>query len=154
MRSGVRLVAMIPAIRATASTSPLGTSPDRMSAAAEVVTRPLAVAVRVVTSRPATSTIRAWPAASRWVRSLMTALPVGAYCAGVDEIGATRWPSGCTLIVLTGGASRRLGRDKATTHVGGRRLVDRVLADVPVEVPVVMVGPSLDRVGATCDVRP
>ena len=65
----------------------------------------------------------------------------------MDELGATRWPTGCTLIVLTGGASRRLGRDKATTHVGGRRLVDRVLADVPAEVPVVMVGPSLDRVG-------
>lgn len=65
----------------------------------------------------------------------------------MDEIGATRWPTGCTLIVLTGGASRRLGRDKATTHVGGRRLVDRLLSSVPVEVQVVMVGPALDRVG-------
>ena len=144
MRSGVRLVAMIPAIRATASTSPLGTSPERMRPAAEVVTRPLAVAVRVVTSRPATSTIRAWPAASRWVRSLMRALPVGAYCAGVDEVRATPWPTGCTLLVLTGGASRRLGRDKATTHIGGRRLVDRLLAEVPAEVAVVVVGPTLD----------
>jgi molybdopterin-guanine dinucleotide biosynthesis protein A len=74
----------------------------------------------------------------------MTALPVGAYCAGVDQARATPWPTGCTLIVLTGGASRRLGRDKATVHVGGRRLVDRLLADVPEYVPVVVVGPVLD----------
>jgi len=48
------------------------------------------------------------------------------------------------VVVLTGGASRRLGRDKATTHVGGGRLVDRLLAGVPVDVPVVIVGPVLD----------
>jgi molybdopterin-guanine dinucleotide biosynthesis protein A len=47
------------------------------------------------------------------------------------------------VVVLTGGASRRLGRDKATAHVGGRRLVDRILAEVPADVPVVIVGPSL-----------
>ena len=47
-------------------------------------------------------------------------------------------------MVLTGGASRRLGRDKATAHVGGRRLVDRLLAEVPADVPVVIVGPVLD----------
>jgi molybdopterin-guanine dinucleotide biosynthesis protein A len=46
--------------------------------------------------------------------------------------------------VLTGGSSRRLGRDKATTHVGGRRLVDRVMDAVPAGVPVVFVGPPLD----------
>lgn len=74
----------------------------------------------------------------------MTALPIGAYCAFVEQVRATRWPTGCTLLVLTGGASRRLGRDKATTHVGGRRLVDRLLADVPADVPVVVVGPTLD----------
>ena len=74
----------------------------------------------------------------------MTALPVGAYCAGVDDVRATPWPNGCTLLVLTGGASRRLGQDKATTYVGGRRLVDRLLAEVPVDVPVVIVGPTLD----------
>ncbi len=63
----------------------------------------------------------------------------------MDELRATRWPAGSTLLVLTGGSSRRLGRDKVTTHVGGRRLVDRLLADVPTEVNVVIVGPSLDR---------
>jgi molybdopterin-guanine dinucleotide biosynthesis protein A len=74
----------------------------------------------------------------------MTALPIGAYCAFVEQVAATRWPTGCSLIVLTGGASRRLGRDKATIHVGGRRLVDRLLADVPAEVPVIVVGPTLE----------
>lgn len=63
----------------------------------------------------------------------------------MDKVRATRWPPGSTLVVLTGGASRRLGRDKATTHVGGHRLIDRLLADVPADVPVVIVGPSLDR---------
>ncbi|HYN57204.1 MAG TPA: DUF6457 domain-containing protein [Motilibacterales bacterium] len=64
----------------------------------------------------------------------------------MDEVRATRWPSGSSVMVLTGGASRRLGRDKATAHVGGQRLVDRLLADIPAEVPVVIVGPSLDRI--------
>jgi molybdopterin-guanine dinucleotide biosynthesis protein A len=46
--------------------------------------------------------------------------------------------------VLTGGASIRLGQDKATTHVGGRRMIDRLLADMPADVPVVIVGPPPD----------
>ena len=62
----------------------------------------------------------------------------------MDKARATRWPPGVSVVVLTGGASRRLGRDKATAHVGGRRLVDRILAEVPADVPVVIVGPSLD----------
>ncbi|MCU0264214.1 MAG: molybdenum cofactor guanylyltransferase [Candidatus Nanopelagicales bacterium] len=61
----------------------------------------------------------------------------------MDTTRATRWPPGSSVVVLTGGASRRLGRDKATAHVGGRRLVDRILAQVPADVPVVIVGPSL-----------
>ena len=69
-RSGVRLAAMIPATRATASASPFGTSPDLSSAttSADTSTRPDAVAVRAVTSLPETSTIRAAPASSTWVR--------------------------------------------------------------------------------------
>jgi molybdopterin-guanine dinucleotide biosynthesis protein A len=50
----------------------------------------------------------------------------------------TRW----TAIVLTGGRSTRLGQDKATAVVAGRRMVDRVVAQIPVEVPVVLVGPD------------
>jgi molybdopterin-guanine dinucleotide biosynthesis protein A len=57
---------------------------------------------------------------------------------------AQSWPVGSTLLVLSGGRSRRLGRDKATAHVGGRRLVDRILAGVPHHVPVVLVGPAPD----------
>lgn len=44
-------------------------------------------------------------------------------------------------MVLTGGGSRRLGTDKATAVVAGRRMVDRVIAQLP-EVPVVVVGPD------------
>src|ERR1700760_1185898 len=73
IRSGVRLAPWMPAIRATASASPLGTSPARnaATAAADSRTRPEAVAVRAVTSLADTSTIRACPDESRWVSSLM-----------------------------------------------------------------------------------
>ena len=47
-----------------------------------------------------------------------------------------------TAIVLTGGGSRRLGRDKATTPVAGRRMIDRILTALPADVPVVVVGPD------------
>src|SRR6202034_3003885 len=69
IRSGVRFAPVIPAIRATASASPLGTVPSRSAAtaAADSSTRPEAVAVRTVTSLAETSTIRARPASSRWV---------------------------------------------------------------------------------------
>lgn len=53
------------------------------------------------------------------------------------------WPDGASLVVLSGGTSRRLGRDKATTHVGGHTLLARVLAGVPAAVPVVVVGPPI-----------
>lgn len=53
------------------------------------------------------------------------------------------WPDGASLLVLSGGSSRRLGRDKATTHVGGRTLLDRLLRDVPERVPLVLVGPAV-----------
>lgn len=46
-----------------------------------------------------------------------------------------------SAIVLTGGRSSRLGVDKATALVAGRRMIDRVLAQLP-EVPVVVVGPD------------
>ena len=52
-----------------------------------------------------------------------------------------------TIIVLAGGASRRLGRDKAVEEVGGRPLIQRVierLALVDAEIVVVVNNP--DRV--------
>lgn len=45
-------------------------------------------------------------------------------------------------MVLTGGSSRRLGQDKATAVVAGKRMVDRVLEQIPPDVPVVVVGPD------------
>lgn len=44
-------------------------------------------------------------------------------------------------IVLAGGASRRLGVDKAEQHIGGRRLLDIALAAVSAADAVVVVGP-------------
>lgn len=48
-----------------------------------------------------------------------------------------------TAIVLTGGESRRLGRDKIVELLGEQRLIDRVLAALP-DVPIVVVGPDPD----------
>src|SRR5215207_4051750 len=68
-RSGVRLAPAMPAIRATATASPLGTPPPRSSATTSGLTstRPAAVATRVVTAFSLTSTIRAAPVSSTCV---------------------------------------------------------------------------------------
>ena len=47
------------------------------------------------------------------------------------------------VVVLTGGGSRRMGRDKATLRVGGASLLDRTLAGIPADVPVVVAGPPV-----------
>jgi molybdopterin-guanine dinucleotide biosynthesis protein A len=47
------------------------------------------------------------------------------------------------VVVLTGGGSRRMGRDKATLDVAGTSLLDRTLAGVPDEIPVVVAGPPV-----------
>ncbi len=79
IRSGVRFAPAIPAMRATATASPLGTPVPRSSATTSGLTstRPAAVATRVVTAFSLTSTIRAAPVSSTWVRrfSLTGALP-------------------------------------------------------------------------------
>ena len=61
---------MMPASRATASTSPLATSPARMRSSVSgcITTRAPAIATRSVSSLSETSTIRARPSASRWVK--------------------------------------------------------------------------------------
>lgn len=53
------------------------------------------------------------------------------------------------VVVLTGGGSRRMGRDKATLDVGGASLLDRTLGGIPAEISVVVAGPPLamDRHG-------
>ena len=70
MRSGVRLAPMMPARRATDSTSPFFTPPPVMRAIVSgcMRTEPLAVAVRSVTALAVTSTMAALPLASKWVR--------------------------------------------------------------------------------------
>ena len=70
MRLGVCLAAWIPATRATASTSPLVTALDATLADVWgcMKTRQRATARRWVGSLGVTSTIRARPSGSRWVR--------------------------------------------------------------------------------------
>lgn len=69
----------------------------------------------------------------------------------MGRTGAAAWAPGVTLLVLTGGSSRRLGSDKASAHVGGRPLLDRLLEQLPADLPVVVVGPRPDA--AADDVR-
>src|SRR5918996_256917 len=68
--SGVRLAAWMPATRATASTSPLLIAPRATSdvVSGRMCTRPRTTARRWVGSLGVTSTIRALPSGSRWVR--------------------------------------------------------------------------------------
>ncbi len=47
------------------------------------------------------------------------------------------------MIVLTGGRSRRMGRDKATLDVAGGTLLDRTLDGVPADIDVVVAGPPV-----------
>src|SRR6187551_951211 len=93
----------MPAIRATASASPLGTVPSRSAAKHSALssTRPAAVAERAVTDLPETSTMRASPAALRCGKRLwLTAVPQSArrlveqpyvdLLTGADELGVFR----------------------------------------------------------------
>ena len=70
--SGVFFAAAMPATLATASTSPFGTVPVRSASttSGDVFTVATAVAERTVGSLAVTSTMRAWPRASRCVNSM------------------------------------------------------------------------------------
>src|SRR5215218_1802077 len=74
--SSVRLAAWIAAIRATAATSPFGLSPraTRAAASGDIRTTARARANRSVACFALTSTMRAVPAASRWVSSICSQL--------------------------------------------------------------------------------
>jgi hypothetical protein len=71
IRSDVRLAAMMPAMRAVPNTSPFLAFPETInsSVALPMTTRPSATAVRSVAALVETSTIRASPDASIWVRA-------------------------------------------------------------------------------------
>lgn len=47
-----------------------------------------------------------------------------------------------TALILSGGASRRLGEDKAAATLNGRTLLERAVAALPAGVPVVVCGPE------------
>ena len=69
-RSGVRLAAMMPAMRATARASPLGRVPSSIwsTTSALVVSRDEAIATLAVTALADTSTMWAEPSSRTWVR--------------------------------------------------------------------------------------
>jgi molybdopterin-guanine dinucleotide biosynthesis protein A len=48
-----------------------------------------------------------------------------------------------TAVVLTGGSSSRMGRDKASLEVGGATMLAHTLAGIPHEVRVVVAGPEV-----------
>jgi hypothetical protein len=81
MRSGVRFVAVIAAIRATASASPFGIPPARSIevTCSDIETRQRAVADRTVTSFSVTSTIRASPRSFKWVNAPDVAVMAAPY---------------------------------------------------------------------------
>jgi hypothetical protein len=69
IRSDVRLEAWMPAMRAMPSTSPFFAVPLRTSAkvSGSMLIDPAARAMRAVCALPPTSTMCAWPSASKWV---------------------------------------------------------------------------------------
>ncbi|MCY1202547.1 hypothetical protein D3C87_772040 [compost metagenome] len=73
IRSLVFLAAWMPAMRAMPSTSPFLAVPDSISASVAgcISMRPVATATRWVAGLAATSTMWAWPWASKWVRVLI-----------------------------------------------------------------------------------
>src|SRR5882762_3207479 len=71
INSEVRLAAMMPAMRAAPSTSPFFALPDRISSSVAwlMMTRPSATAMRSLAGLSDTSTMRASPPESIWVRA-------------------------------------------------------------------------------------
>jgi molybdopterin-guanine dinucleotide biosynthesis protein A len=61
---------------------------------------------------------------------------------GEELISRTAAVTDLTVIVLTGGNSRRFGRDKATERIAGASMLNHVLAGIPPDIPVVVVGPT------------
>jgi len=49
--------------------------------------------------------------------------------------------SSLSVLILTGGTSRRFGSDKSEALIGGRALIDHLIDEIPTGVPIVIVGP-------------
>ena len=124
-RSGVRFAAWMPAIRATASASPLGT-PAAAQQRAPPRPRPAparcAVALRAVTSLPDTSTMRAAPDSSMWVK------PLGHDRRRSSTMTSTAPPAGIS-VTSSGMTTKRVGLGQVAHQVRARP-ADR-LHDVP-----------------------
>lgn len=52
-----------------------------------------------------------------------------------------------TAVVLAGGRSTRFGSDKLQARIDGRRLIDRVLAGLSGDAPLIVVGPPSMSIG-------
>src|SRR4051795_10072953 len=88
MSSPVRFAAWMPAMRAVPSTSPFGASPAATVAAVAGAMRTTARATarRALTGLPLTSTMRARPCSSRWVRPLTGSRRDGRGARGGDQV--------------------------------------------------------------------
>lgn len=49
-----------------------------------------------------------------------------------------------SVIILTGGTSKRFGSDKSEAKLGGRPLIDHLISEIPTELPIIVVGPPRD----------
>ena len=47
-----------------------------------------------------------------------------------------------SVVILTGGTSKRFGSDKSEALINERALIDHVIDAIPVDVPVIVVGPD------------
>jgi molybdenum cofactor guanylyltransferase len=63
-----------------------------------------------------------------------------------------------SLILLTGGEGTRLGADKSNVSVGGATSAQRIVKDVPADVPIIVVGSVPAQLGrevrVTCETPP
>src|SRR3954469_8364746 len=118
IRSAVRFAAMMPAMRAVPSTSPFLALPETISSSVALLmtTLPSATAVRWVAGLADTSTIRASPAASMWVR---------AESALEDFL-----EDFCAIVLARAGRARRFGpRPQSAGRSGNVGLPHQALAD-------------------------
>ena len=57
-----------------------------------------------------------------------------------------------SVMILTGGTSKRFGSDKSEALLGDRALIDHLIDEIPAGLPIVIVGPPRDSYGAQIQV--